>query len=414
MTFDQLSKGKKVVMEGESKKKATEADAHRIAQKVLHSHEEIIGFNDEDREGLMESMGASMEKSASSFEHAGLLAVNLKAALIDEEEKMSDDEKKASAGKDGTSHGSGGKKKDNPVKEEKAAKKQRFFSVSHIAQAQTSLRAKCQQHREEGHALVTEVADKLKKYASLEGEASKLFKVARAWLTCARLVLEGDSRALRTHLLRLTLKSSNPEEAAPMERYQELATIAAVQDKASLFEICETQEQLKATWLEVNPTFQRWRELFQACKQNMASIKAINKGRKSGQKEKSKEENAKKKVKKQAEKLEMASFPESLFTSSSHPACVKDVPAFYAKDLAASSALLSRSPFGAALAAGPVVIKEVPWSKEISKTTSIHKLDLDDFKCVFAGSATRQKQGHALRVKKEPCHSACCVWKCTH
>ena len=265
-------------MEGESKKKATEADAQRIAQKVLHSHEEIIGFNDEDREGLMDSMALALEQSGGSFEHAGLLGVNLKAALIDEVEAVSDDDKRASASTEPTSASSGGKKKDNPVKEEKAAKKPRFFSVSHIAQAQTSLRTKCQQHRQEGRALVTEIEDKLKKYASLEGEASKLFNVARAWLQCTQMVLGSDSRALRNHLLRLSPKSSNPAEAAPMERYQELATIDAVQDKASLFETCETQEQMKSMWVEVNPSFQRWKELFQACRQNMASIEAIKRG----------------------------------------------------------------------------------------------------------------------------------------
>ena len=49
----------------------------------------------------------------------------------------------------------------------------------------------------------------------------------------------------------------------------------------------------------------------------------------------------------------------------------------------------------------PVVFRDVHWSKEVGETTSIHKLDLEDFKCVFAGSSTRQKQGHAVRVKKD-------------
>ena len=116
-----------------------------------------------------------------------------------------------------------------------------------------------------------------------------------------------------------------------------------------------------------------------------------------------KEESAKKKVKKQAEKLEMASFPECVFTSSP-PACVKDMPSFNAKDLVASSgSSTASSSIASALGGGPVVIRDVPWSKDITKTTSVYKLDLDDFKCVFAGSSTRQNQGHALRVKKEPC-----------
>ena len=288
-------------MEGETKEKASEEDAQKIAQKVLHSHEEIVGFRDSDVQGLMDSMGTAIEKGEASFEHAGLLGVNLKAALTDEDEVVEEGEKAdidTGVSREATSSQ---KRKDSPkdpAKEPKSAKKQKFFSVSQVAQAQTSLRTKCQQAETEGWKLVTEIKEKLKKHADLEVDASKLFMVARAWLRCSELVLEGNSRALRSHLLSLKARSTNPAEAAPMERFEELCTIAAVQDKAVLFECCESQEQVKELWAEVNPSFQRWRELNQASRQNMTSIEAMAKARKGASQEKAKEESSKKKSRK--------------------------------------------------------------------------------------------------------------------
>ena len=95
------------------------------------------------------------------------------------------------------------------------------------------------------------------------------------------------------------------------------------------------------------------------------------------------------------------SFLQRVFSDRA-PDCVKDVPVFCAKDVGESTgSRAQRDALASALWIGPVVIKDVAFSKDVAKTTSIHKLDLDDFKCVFAGSATRRKQGHAMRTKKE-------------
>eukprot|EP00971_Amphidinium_carterae_P015283 301522-Amphidinium_carterae.1 len=65
-------------MVADSKKKGTQDDAQRMAKKLLHSHDEIIGLNASDEEGLDEQQRAAFEAGQSSFDGAGVHGVDLR------------------------------------------------------------------------------------------------------------------------------------------------------------------------------------------------------------------------------------------------------------------------------------------------------------------------------------------------
>ena len=172
--------------------------------------------------------------------------------------------------------------------------------------------------------------------------------------------------------------------APPIVQYDQLMCVQKLAEKRDIFKASSSSEELRRAWSEVNPLMARIRELVASVKSSLTDLVNAEKARRRVAKL-GKDEN------REAEKINKASnlaelkipFFERLVAHQS----VHDVPSVHFKEMSKWTSVPET----------PVLIRDVPWSKEVLKAISQHKEDFDSFKPVFKNSKAKRTQGHGSR-----------------
>lgn len=137
-------------------------------------------------------------------------------------------------------------------------------------------------------------------------------------------------------------------------------------------------------WADVNPLFARVRELTNSVKSAIQDLTNAEKARRRNAKVCNHAEREHDRQKKTATAAELkVPFFERLAASD----CVVDVPSQSFKDFAPLRALPE----------GPMLVRDIPWSKEVLKAISPFKVHYDAFKPVFNSSKAKRATGHGSR-----------------
>eukprot|EP00971_Amphidinium_carterae_P134222 2659441-Amphidinium_carterae.1 len=419
-------------MVGESKKKATQEDAQRMAKKLLHSHDEIIGMNASDEEGLDEQQTAALEAGQSSFDGAGVHGVDLRNLFLDVHEEEASKPKKDA---EDASHATKKKRKDGeePSKKEekKEEKKKKSIGLTEVTKAQSSLEAKIENMKQEMSQCIGQCKTKMTGWqATKNSSLSRLLEIlgecpshlvgddndmrvccqpavmagcyslllvhhsaCRGYLELLQFIRFGEKKKLRERLLEIKEEQSQglkgrASRAVPIQQFEEVMSTSCLSSKGSFFESCTDTEGVKAVWTtHVNPAIARWREVISACKKMCADIAAVEKEQKSSKDQNQKEDREKKKRKK-AEETEAGKQPflDRFLCSEA----VIAIPSTAWKDRVTGW-----------MKEGPCLLRDAPFSKECLKTTSMHQDNYSSFQNVFMSSKTRRQVGHAQRLLKD-------------
>ena len=415
-----FSKGKQVENEFEAKKKATDEDRTRMKRKIFNQHEALEDDSGDD--GIANVMAQAAECGQSAFDSHGM-GMDLQAAFIDK--PLVDDatpRKKARKGENGqdglkspgrssaaSSAGGGpaslassktkqGGKPLKPGGPQQAAKNPKKCSAniaSQIANAVTQFDNKVKNLEDDIGAMEVDANGKLQYYRAHRDadHYSALAQIAEARLKILAMVHSSDAKKLRAALAEIQsyLKSGSrvhASKAPPIALYDQLMCLRQLKERRESFQGCQSADDVKSVWSELNPLVARIKELLAAVKQSLTDLVNAEKARRRVAKLGTEEDRDQKEKKKTSNLAELkVPFFERLASHKS----VKEVDSVAHRDMTK----LSSPP------AAPLLIRDVPWSKEVLKAISEHKEEYDSFKPVFKSSKARRTAGHGSRAISE-------------